>query len=125
MFDQTAFDARMDSIRKDHWRQYESNREHAERADAAEATAVWYFRQFTKANSEAYRAVIADRMGLTAPRDQRALDAAKRAFEASTADASALMADTFEELMRDGEVSEATSARWDAICAASNSAEAA
>lgn len=125
MSDLITFNERMDSIRKDHWRRFETDEEHEFRADAAEASATWYFNQFTAAHREAYRAVIADRMGLTAPRDKRALAAARRAYDASTLAARELMAETFNEIMRDGEVSEATSARWDAICAKPDSAEAA
>jgi len=117
MTDLTDHHRRMATIRKDHWRQYETGREHEERADAAEASAYWYFNQFTAAQSAAYRAVLADRMGLTAPRDRRALDAAKVAYEASTATARDLMAETFNEIMRDGEISESMSARWDSLCA--------
>lgn len=115
MFDLTAHKARMDHIRKEHWTRHETDREHEDRADAAESTAGWYFRECTKPQAEAYQQALRDLVGLTAPRDERAREAALDRFHRDTTTTRDLMAETFEMVMRDGDVSEAMSARWDAI----------
>ena len=107
--------SRFDDIRKDHWRQYETPAEHEARVDAAVATAGWYFDQATTAQKAAYLRTVADLTGLQTPRAERAREVAKTVWLASTAGARALFETTFEDLMRDGEVSEETSALWDAL----------
>ncbi len=125
MTDLSVHNARLDSIRKSHWRQHETDRDHEDRADAAEASALWYFDQATKGHKAAYNAAMAGLSGLYAPRHNRAREAAKAAWYASTANARDLFADTFEQIMATGEVPESMSARWDALYAESKQAEAA
>ena len=117
--------SRFDDIRKGYWRQHETPAEHEGRVDAAEATAGWYFDQSTTAQKAAYLRALADLTGLHTARAERAREAAKAVWFASTVGARALFETTFEDLMRDGEVSEETSALWDALPAHVELAEAA
>jgi len=121
----TDFDARLARIRRSHWFRHETDAEHEARVEAAEATAGWYFRQATEPQREAYRRSLADLMGMTAPRDERAREAALAAYEASTAAAGNLMLDTIDELLRTGEISEELSDRWEALCRQTDRARAA
>jgi hypothetical protein len=107
--------SRFEAIRKGHWRLYETPIEHEIRADAAEATAGWYFDQSTTAQKAAYLRALADLTGLQTPRAERAREVAKAVWFASTAQARVLSETTFEDLMRDGEVSEETSVLWDTL----------
>jgi hypothetical protein len=100
---------------KNHWRRFESNFEHAERVDAAEAEAGRYFDDATKVQKAAYTLAMNDLRGLSGPRYDRARAAAKAAWTASTEKARELFYITADEIMRDGEVSEETSALWDAL----------
>ena len=107
--------SRFDNICKGYWRQYETPVEHQIRADAAETTAGWYFDQATTAQKAAYLRTVADLTGLQTPRAERAREVAKTVWFASTAGARDLFETTFEDLMRDGEVSEETSVLWDSL----------
>lgn len=85
------------------------------RFERCEETAGWYFANATKTQAAAFHRAMADLKGLSAPRYDRARDAAKAAFEASTKAASELCEETVRELMQTGDVSEALSYRWDEL----------
>jgi hypothetical protein len=54
--------------------------------------------------------------GIRAPRAARQFrEAAMAAYHNTTADARRLLEECFEEILRDGELSEETAARWDAL----------
>jgi hypothetical protein len=98
------------------WRRGETNAEHQERVEAAEKEARWYFEQATKPQHAAALEAKADAYRDT-PRYAREIKKINAAWSAATADAWALREFTAEEILRDGEVSEATSERWDALIA--------
>lgn len=108
-----------------HWRQFESADEHAERVERAEQAAGWYFNEATKPQKAAYTRAMEDLRGLSGPRYDRAREAAEAAWYASTKDAADLLNRTCDEIMRDGEMSESLGAEWDRLCAASIEKEAA
>lgn len=97
----------------------ESPSEYTERVERCETVAGRYFTGSTKAQLATYN----DRMAVAAaykgaPKWDRFRLAAQREFKRTTADAAELCDLTFAELMTAGEVSEALSARWDALDAA-------
>ena len=106
---------RLDYIAKDYWRQYEHPVDHAWRVEAAEAEAGSFFAIATKGQKAVYDATMSDLRGLYAPKYDRAREAAKAVWEASTTGARALYEISFEEILRDGELSEATAALWEAL----------
>ena len=53
--------------------------------------------------------------GIRTPRAELFRKAALSAFHIATADARKLAEESFEEILRDGELSEETAARWDAL----------
>jgi hypothetical protein len=108
-------DDRIAFIAKDHWRQFESPSEHAERVASAQESAGWYFDQATRPQKADYKRAVAALSNLQGLSHDRALEAANRAWYASTAKARDVFERTFEDLMRDGEVSEETGALWDAL----------
>jgi hypothetical protein len=93
----------------------ESPTEYAERLERCEAQAGWYFAGATKPQTAAYNRAMADLRGLSAPKYDRAREAAKAVFTASTKAASELCDLTLAELMTAGEVSEELSYRWDEL----------
>jgi hypothetical protein len=93
----------------------ESPFEYAERVERCEAVAGRWFADATKPQTAAYNRAMADLRGLSAPRYDRAREAAKAAFTASTKAASKLCDLTLAELMTAGEVSEELSYRWDEL----------
>jgi hypothetical protein len=110
-----AHNTRMANIRKSYWLRFEGDDEHEDRANACEASAYRLFKLATVGQQASYEAVLRDNMGDNSPRARWAVIAAKRRWFETTAAARELMADTFEELMRDADMSEETSARWDAM----------
>jgi hypothetical protein len=84
-------------------------------ADAALQNAVWYFDASTKGQKAAFQRAIAPVHGDYSPRANRIRDAARAAWDASTALAAKLYDQTFDEIMRTGEVSSETVARWSAL----------
>ncbi|NPU23989.1 hypothetical protein [Bradyrhizobium denitrificans] len=116
MITDEAHNTRMLNIRKGYWRRFETAFEHHDRAESCEASAYRYFKGATKGQMQTYQDAIAriNQMpdGLA---KRRALHAAQLRWHETTAEARALFADTFEELMRDGEVSEKMVERWDAL----------
>ena len=106
---------RMARIAKDHWRKFETNEEHQDRVECAELDAAWYFEDATKGQSAAYERALRTVAGIHTPRAERFREAALSAWYIATADAGKLFEETFEEILRDGELSEETAARWDAL----------
>lgn len=100
--------------------------EQRERQERAEAEAGTWFAYATKPQL----AVFNDRMAVAAaykgaPKWERFRDAAKREFERTTADASALFEETTRELIATGEVSEALQFRWEELAVSGAMLEAA
>jgi hypothetical protein len=106
---------RMAYIAKDHWRPYESNAEHAERVANAEVEAQELFDRSTEIQSAVLASEMRDTEILRGLLGHRAHDCALWRWYASTQKARELMARTFDDLMRDGEVSEETGELWDAL----------
>ncbi|MGX1353395.1 hypothetical protein AB7M49_007016 [Bradyrhizobium elkanii] len=100
---------------RSHWRQFESPEEHAERVEAAERDAGWYFAQATKAQRQTYTDTMAFLRGFSGPIWERRRAAAQATWEQTTAGAAALFNITADEIMRDGEMSEATRLAWDVL----------
>ncbi len=100
---------------RNHWRQFESNEEHAERVEAAEATAGRYFASVTEAQRQTFTDTMAFLRAFSGPVWDRRRAAAKATWEQTTAGARELFSITADEIMRDGEVSEATSLAWDVL----------
>lgn len=108
-----------------HWGRYETDADHAARVESAEDQAGWFFAQATKPQRAAYNEAMAGLRLLSGPRYERMREAAKARWTRSTVEASDLFFRTADCLMRDGEVSEALSAEWDALCAKQQAREAA
>jgi hypothetical protein len=106
---------RMARIAKDHWRKFETDEEHQDRVECAELDAEWYFEDATKRQTAAYERALRTVSGIHTPRADRFREAALSAWYIATADAGKLFEETFEEILRDGELSEETAARWDAL----------
>ncbi|MGY4333223.1 hypothetical protein ACVWWG_007640 [Bradyrhizobium sp. LB7.2] len=98
-----------------HWRRFESSQEHAERVEAAEQTAGRYFASATAQQRQTFTDTMEFLRGFSGPRWDRRRAAAKAAWEQTTAGARALFEITADQIMRDGEVSEATSLAWDVL----------
>lgn len=107
---------RYTEICRSHWLKFESDDEHAERVERCSLEATSYFANATKAETATYRQTMADIAPYKdSPRWERMRDQARREWDAATAPAYELFLTTFEELLRDGEVSEATSEAWDKL----------
>ena len=103
--------------RKDFWRRYETDAEHQERVNNAEREANWFLKEATAPALQEHRdtmCVIAAYYG--SPKWTRLRDEADRKYREATREAAELFDITAAEVMRDGEVSEATSDRWDLLC---------
>lgn len=107
----------MSDWRKDHWLRFETDAEHADRVENAEREARWYFNQATHEPAERYRDAMAYLAPLRGPFWERKRADALRLWRESTKEAAALFEQTAEEVMRDGEVSEATGDKWDMLIA--------
>ncbi len=106
----------MTDWRLSYWTNGETGTEHAERVEAAEKGAKFYFDLVTGPAHAAYRRTLRDQAPyLRSPRAERAKADGLRLFRSETEEASRLFEETAEMLMRDGEVSEAMSERWDAL----------
>jgi hypothetical protein len=102
--------------RKEHWQRGETDAEHAERVENAEREAQWYFDRVTQPQATAAKEARSVAMAYVGtPRYARELVKIDRKFAADTAAARELFEATAEEVMREGEVSEAMSERWDAL----------
>jgi len=106
---------RMAFIAKDHWRQYESNADHTDRVECAEIEAQEWFEDATARQSAIYAHNLENLQGLHGPRYDRAREHALWRWYEATKRERNLMALTFDDLMRCGEVSPETAGLWDAL----------
>lgn len=100
---------------RNHWRQFESNEEHAERVEAAEQTAGRYFASVTAKQRQTFTDTMEFLRAFSGPMWDRRRADARSAWAKATAGARALFHITADEIMREGEVSEATSLAWDVL----------
>jgi len=100
---------------RSHWRKFESQEEHAERVQAAEREAGSYFAAATKPQLQTYNNTMAFLRPFSGPAWDRRRAVAQAVWRDTTAGASALFTITADEIMRDGEVSEATALAWDVL----------
>lgn len=99
-----------------HWRQFESDDEHAARVEWCTNEANKYLAPAAvKALNECHQTMRDIAPYRDSPRWQRMKEAAERKYLEDTAPAFELFLRTFEELMRDGECSEETSESWDEL----------
>jgi hypothetical protein len=90
----------------------------SEWVEKIEREARWYFNRVVAPQMAALAQTHRDQAPYyRSPKAERAIREARRRFRAETSDASRLFEETCIELARDGEVSEAMSSRWDALCA--------
>lgn len=82
---------------------------------SAEVEARWYFNEATRHPREQYFNTMDYLSPLRGPAAERKRADALRLYREQTKEAAALFEATAEEIMRDGEVSEATSNRWDML----------
>lgn len=117
-------DGRYEQIAKSYWRKYESDDEHADRVERATTEANFGYAKAIAGPLAAYRQTMKDIAPYKgAPKWDRLKAAADSVYRKTTADAFNLFLRSFEEIMRDGEESEETSALWDALLANVASAE--
>lgn len=103
-------------ICRSHWRKYESDDEHAERVERCTKIANEYFAPAVASALDACHQTLRDIDPYKdSPRWRRMKEAAESKYREDTAPAYELFLDTFDELMRDGEISEATGDKWDAL----------
>lgn len=93
------------------------------RFERCEEKAGEWFAAATVEQAATFHRAMSDLRGLSAPRYDRAREAAKAAFDRSTSDARELCELTMQELMTTGEVSEALSYRWDELAVAATMRE--
>lgn len=84
-----------------------------ERFERCEEQAGKLFADATKPQAATFHRAMADLRGLSAPRYDRAREAAKAVFDRSTTAARELCEVTMRDLMLTGEVSQETYAKWD------------
>lgn len=107
-----------EAIAKSHWRDHESDCEHADRVETCANEANIAYAKACAGPLAVYHQAMADiRPYSGSPRWDRLRAAASRIYQSQTAAAYELFLREFEELMRDGETSEATSFAWDAYFA--------
>lgn len=107
---------RYEQIAKSHWRQFESDSEHEERVEAARNEALWFFDQATKDQLATYRETMAEIAAYKgAPMWDRKKAEADRIWKETTAAARELFLQTLDDLMRCGELGEATIEAWDGL----------
>lgn len=105
---------RYTEICRSHWLKFESDDEHAERVERCTNEAFWFFEHTVYRQKAAFDQTLSDIAPYRdSPRWERMRDVAKRKYREDTAPAYELFLTAFEELLRDGEVSEATSDAWD------------
>lgn len=85
------------------------------RFERCEEKAGKLFAAATVAQTATFHAAMRDLRGLSAPRYDRARNAAKTAFDRSTAEARKLCEQSMKDLMTLGEISPETWAGWDAL----------
>lgn len=107
-----------DDICRSFWLDGESDDEHAERIERCTNEANTAYARAISGPLATVRQTMTDiRPYSGSPKWQRMKDEANRKFKEETAPAYALFLREFEDLMRDGETSEATSFAWDAFFA--------
>ncbi len=111
-------DTRYEDIAKSHWIKFESDDEHADRVERATNEANVGYYKAVVGPLAVYRQTMQDIAAYKgAPKWDRMKAEAQRVYREATAEAFNLFLRSFEELMRDGEESEETSALWDALFA--------
>lgn len=100
---------------KNYWRKFESDIEHQERVQNAEDAAAELFRSACAAQLKERDDALAFWWGDQTAVANRKRDQIRAQFKADTQEASDLFLVTCNEIMRDGEMSEATSLAWDAL----------
>lgn len=101
-------------ICRSHWQKYESDDEHADRVERCTKEANKYFAPAVAPALNDYHQALRDIAPYkNSPRWERMRDQARRDWDTATAPAHELFLRTFEDLMRDGEVSDATGQAWD------------
>jgi hypothetical protein len=101
--------------RKSYWLPNETNEEHDDRVMGAEVDARWYFTHATIPQRNRFFETMDYLSPLRGPAAERKRADALRLFRESTKEAAALYEATAEMIMRDGQVSEEMSLRWDAL----------
>lgn len=86
-----------------------------ERVDSAEAQAGRYFDDATKTQKAAYTASIGSLLGMVGPKWNRAREAARSLWTASTEEARRLFDQTVEQLLETGEITDELSEAWTAL----------
>jgi hypothetical protein len=99
--------------------------EERERFERCEEQAGAWFASATVTQTAIWHRALSDLRGLSAPRYDRAREAANAEFHRTTAAARELCDLTVQELMTTGEISEALSYRWDELNVAGAMLEAA
>lgn len=100
---------------RNHWRKFESPEDHARRVEAAEREAGSYFAAATKPQQAAYHATTALLGRYSGEAWDRRRDYARAVWNETTAGARELFEITADEIMRDGEMSDATCLAWDVL----------
>jgi hypothetical protein len=93
----------------------QAHAETAQRVQAAETEAAWYFDRATKREKAEFDAAMRSMLGVTGPRADRARDRARARWQDVTAKAHTLLEATIECLLATGEVSAELDERWTAL----------
>jgi hypothetical protein len=101
--------------RRSYWLPNETNEEHDERVMGAEVDARWYFTHATISQRNRFFETMDYLSPLRGPAADRRREQALLLYRESTKEAAELEQATAEMIMRDGEVSEAMSLRWDSL----------
>ena len=107
--------AKFNEIAARFYREDESVFDNEARVERAGIEAGWWFDAVTKPQAKAYSEAISVWAGDYSPRANRARDAAKAAFYASTVEARALCLRAYEDFLRDGEVGEETADAFESL----------
>lgn len=86
--------------------------ETAQRVQAADTEAAWYFERATKREKAEFDATMRAMLGVTGPRADRARERARVRWQDVTAEARSLLEATIECLLATGEVSAELDERW-------------
>ena len=93
----------------------ETHAETAQRVQAAETEAAWYFNRATRREKAEFDATMRAMLGVAGPRADRARDRARAHWQDVTAEARTLLEATIERLLATGEVSAELDERWTAL----------
>lgn len=100
---------------RNHWRKFESPEDHALRVEAAEREAGRYFASATMQQLDTFNKSMAFLRPFRGPTWDRRRAYAQAVWNETTAGARELFEITADEIMRDGEISEATALAWDVL----------